>query len=113
MRAHVDHECSAAWCNHQEVTEEQARVLARDGNVAVTQLSGRAFPGIHIQGDTFAELQRQFADAVSQLRHTRDDTDAWVELDSAVGELTQMVRFYESVLEEHDVERPYFRGNAG
>jgi hypothetical protein len=71
------------------VTEEQARVLARDGNVAVTQLAGRAFPGIHIQGDTFAELQRQFADAVSQLGHTRDDTDAWEELDSAVDELSR------------------------
>jgi hypothetical protein len=113
MKSHVDRMSSAAWCNHQEVTKEQARVLARDGNVAVTQLAGRAFPGIHIQGDTFAELQRQFADAVNQLRRTRDDTDAWEKLDSAVEELTQMVRYYESVLEEHDVERPYFRGNAG
>jgi predicted RNase H-like HicB family nuclease len=94
------------------VTDEHANVLARDGNVAVTQLAGRAFPGVHIQGDTFAELQRQLADAVSQLRHTRDDADAWADLDSAVEELTQMLRFYESVLEEHDVQRPYFRNSA-
>ncbi|MCM4078239.1 DUF6959 family protein [Paractinoplanes hotanensis] len=94
------------------MTDEQARVLARDGNVAVTQLAGRAFPGIHIQGDTFAELQRQFADAVSRVRHARDDTDAWEALDSAVEDLTQILRFYESALEKHDVARPYFRDNA-
>ena len=91
------------------MTDEQARVLARDGNVAVTQLGGRAFPGLHLQGDTFAELQRQLADAVSRLSHARDDAEAWDNLDSAVEEMTQMLRFYESVLEEHDVERPYRR----
>lgn len=99
--------------HHQTVTDEQARVLARDGNVAVTQLAGRAFPGIHIQGDTFAELRQQFADAVGQVRHFRADNGAWDELDAAVGELTQMLRFYESVLDEHDVQRPYSGGNAG
>jgi hypothetical protein len=95
------------------VTDEQARVLARSGNLAVTQLAGRAFPGIHIQGDTFAGLQRQFADAISRVRHTLDGTDALDDLDYAVEELTQMLRFYESILEEHDVQRPYFRHDAG
>jgi len=71
------------------------------------------FPGIHIQGDTFAELQRQFADAVNRLRRTRDAADTWDDLDSAAEELTQMLRFYESVLEEHDVERPHFRESTG
>jgi predicted RNase H-like HicB family nuclease len=91
------------------VTDEQACVLARDGNVAVTQLDGRAFPGIHIQGDTFAELHRQLADAVSRLSHARDGAEALDDLDSAVEEMTQMLRFYESVLQAHDVERPYRR----
>jgi hypothetical protein len=45
------------------VTDEQARVRARDGNVAVTWLADRAYPGIHVQGHTFAELHPQFADA--------------------------------------------------
>ncbi|MEU8606926.1 hypothetical protein AB0C29_02845 [Actinoplanes sp. NPDC048791] len=95
------------------MTDEQARVLARDGNVAVTQLNGRAFPGLHIQGDTFAELQRQLAGAVSRLSHARDDAEAWDDLDSAVEELAQMLHFYESVLEERDVERPYRRKSLG
>ena len=29
----------------------QAWVLARDGNVAIVQLEGRAFLGVHMQGD--------------------------------------------------------------
>lgn len=92
---------------------EQARVLARGGNAAVTQLDGRAFPGIHIQGDTFAELQRQLADCVSRVRHAADDTDAWDDLDDVVEEVTQMLRFYEAVLEEHGIRRPYFRDDVG
>ncbi|MFI7598871.1 DUF6959 family protein [Actinoplanes sp. NPDC049681] len=73
---------------------DQARVLAPGGNAAVTHLDGRAFPGIHIQGDTFAELQRQLADSVSRVRHAADDTDAWDDLDYVVEEVTQILRFY-------------------
>jgi hypothetical protein len=50
------------------VADELARVLARGGNAAVVQLQGRAFPGLHVQGDTFAELQRQLADVAARLR---------------------------------------------
>jgi hypothetical protein len=53
------------------VDNEQAQVLARGGNTAVIQLKGRAFPGIHIQGDTFAELRRQLAEAIGRLRLDR------------------------------------------
>ncbi len=42
----------------------------RDGavgeSVAVTQLVGRAFPGVHIQGDTFANLQQQVTDVAGR-----------------------------------------------
>jgi hypothetical protein len=44
--AGVDREQPDAWCDHPRVTDEQVRVRARDGNIAVTQLDGRAFPGI-------------------------------------------------------------------
>ncbi|MFI1992969.1 DUF6959 family protein [Actinoplanes sp. NPDC020271] len=52
------------------MSDEQAHVLACGGNLAVTQLDGRAFPGIHIQGDTFAALQRQITQSVGRLRGT-------------------------------------------
>ncbi|WP_432837868.1 DUF6959 family protein [Dactylosporangium sp. CA-092794] len=95
------------------MTDEQARVLARGGNVAVTWLDGRAFPGIHVQGDTFAEVHRQIADAASRLRRTVGDNDALDDLDYAVGELANMLRFYESALAERDVRRPYLQDEAG
>jgi hypothetical protein len=95
------------------VTDEQARVLAHGGNVAVTWLDGRAFPGIHVQGDTFAELHRQLADAASRLRRTVGDSEALDDLDYAVEEMTNMLRFYESALAERDVRRPYLQDDAG
>lgn len=52
-------------CDHSEV-DERAQVLARDGNMAIVQLEGRAFPGICVQGDAFAELQRQLMDAAGR-----------------------------------------------
>lgn len=94
------------------MSEERARVLARGGNVAVTWLDGRAFPGIHVQGDTFAELHRQIADAADRLRRSARDGEALDDLDYAVEEMTDLLRFYESALAERDVRRPYTRDDA-
>jgi hypothetical protein len=93
------------------MTQEQARVLARSGNIAVTQLDGRAIPGIHIQGDTFAELQRQAAAAVGRLRQAPAESDALDEIDSLVEEMVQILGFFEATLAEHDIRLPYFREN--
>lgn len=95
------------------MTDEQARVLARDGNVAVTWLDGRAFPGIHVQGDTFAELHRLLADVASRLRHAAHNSEALDDLDYTVEEMTNILRFYESALAERNVQRPYHRHDAG
>ncbi|GAA3265364.1 hypothetical protein Dvina_16730 [Dactylosporangium vinaceum] len=95
------------------MTDEQARVLARGGNIAVTWLDGRAFPGIHVQGDTFAGLCRQIAEAASRLRHTGGDSEASDDLGYAVEEMAGMVRFYESALAERDIRRPYHHDDAG
>ncbi|MEV4134181.1 hypothetical protein AB0J72_18665 [Dactylosporangium sp. NPDC049742] len=95
------------------MNDEQARVVARGGNVAVTWLDGRAFPGIHVQGDTFAELHRQLADAAGRLRHAAGDSEALDDLDYAVEEMTNMLRFYESALTARDIQRPYHRNDAG
>ncbi|MEV6814779.1 hypothetical protein [Micromonospora sp. NPDC051296] len=95
------------------MTDEQARVLAHGGNVAVTWLNGSAFPGIHVQGDTFAELHRLLADVASRLRHTVGDSEALDDLEYTVEEMTNMLRFYESALAEWDVRRPHHRHDAG
>jgi hypothetical protein len=71
---------------------EQAQVLARDGNAAVVHLPGRVFPGVLLQGDTFAALQRQFADAAARLRRAAGDDEALDDLEYAVAEMAQVMR---------------------
>nr|BFE57292.1 hypothetical protein GCM10020063_018180 [Dactylosporangium thailandense] len=88
---------------------EQARVIVRGGNIAVTWLDGRAYPGLHVQGDTFSVLHRAFADAAARLRRAADDEEALDDLDYAVGEMTDMLRFYASALADQGLARPYVR----
>ncbi|WP_405431147.1 DUF6959 family protein [Micromonospora sp. NBC_00617] len=89
------------------MSQDQAQVLSRVTNFAVVQLSGRAFPGIHLQGDTFAALLVQLADAARLLRHDPGDRAALDELDDAVGELERFLGFYEATLAERGIQRPY------
>ncbi|SNT16565.1 hypothetical protein SAMN06264365_14818 [Actinoplanes regularis] len=79
------------------------------GNVAVTQLAGRAFPDVHIQGDTFANLRQEVADAARRLRREPDDGEALDDLDYAVDDMTRMLSFYEAILAERGIDLPYAR----
>ncbi|MEU8665253.1 DUF6959 family protein, partial [Actinoplanes philippinensis] len=88
------------------MAESEARVLAAGGNVAVTHLGGRAFPGVHLQGDTFANLREALAAAAGRLRRDPGDGEALDDLDHAVGEMTEVLRFYERVLAERGLRRP-------
>jgi hypothetical protein len=87
--------------------QEQACVLSRSGNWAVVQLPGRAFPGIYVQGDTFAVLQTQLAGAARALHERSGDVEALDQLDHAVEEIGTMLGFYELVLSQHGIRRPY------
>jgi hypothetical protein len=78
------------------MSETRARVLARNGNVAATHLDGRAFPGVHVQGDTFAGLLRAVTDAAGRLRRDPGDAEALDDLDHVAGEMALMLRFYEA-----------------
>lgn len=89
------------------MSQDQAQVLSRGTNCAVVQLSGRAFPGIHLQGDTFAALLVQLADAARLLRQDPGDRTALDELDDAVGEAERFLGFYEATLSERGIQRPY------
>ncbi|MBG0569255.1 DUF6959 family protein [Actinoplanes aureus] len=98
----------AKW-DHRRVSDEQGQVLAIGGNVAVTQLIGREFPGLHIQGDTFANLQHQVADVARRIRRDPSDGEALDDLDYVVDEMTQLLQFYEAVLAEREINLPYVR----
>lgn len=82
-------------------------MLSRGTNCAVVQLPGRAFPGIHLQGDTFAALQAQLAEAARLLRHDPGDRAALDELDDAVRQAERFLGFYEATLSERGIQRPY------
>ena len=96
-------------CDHLGVSDERMRVLAIGGNIAVAQIIGRAFPGVHIQGDTFADLHQQVADVARRLRRDPRDAEALDDLDYAVDEMARSLQFYEAVLAERDIALPYFR----
>ncbi|MFE9690341.1 DUF6959 family protein [Micromonospora sp. NPDC005806] len=89
------------------MSQEQAQVLSRGGNCAVVQLAGRAFPGIHLQGDTFAALWMQLADAARSLREDPGNGEALDDLDYAIGEAGGFLGFYEATLSERGIQRPY------
>jgi hypothetical protein len=89
------------------VEQEEAAVVARDGNWAVVHLPGRRFPGVHIQGDTFAALRAQFLGAARALRRDPSDLGALAELDAAVAEMDALLGYYEGVLADHGISIPY------
>jgi hypothetical protein len=87
--------------------QSETQLLSRAGNYAVVHLPGRAFPGIHVQGDTFAALRMQLVGAARTLRREPTDLDALDELDVAVEEMGVILGFYEQVLSERGIRRPY------
>jgi hypothetical protein len=89
------------------MNQERAQVLARGPNCSVVQLAGRKFPGIHLQGDTFATLVTQLADAARLLRHDPGDRAALDELDDAIGEAERFLGFYEETRSQLGIRRPY------
>ncbi|MGI5241049.1 DUF6959 family protein [Dactylosporangium sp. CA-139066] len=86
--------------------EEHARVLARSGNIAVTQLSGRAFPGLHVQGDTFAATYHALLLATAHLRTAGTTVE---DLDYTLAEIRSMLDFYEETLAANGISLPYAR----
>jgi hypothetical protein len=86
---------------------EHAHVLSRAGNWAVVHLPGRQFPGIEIQGDTFATLRTSLGEAVRSLRRDPVDPAGLDVLDSAIREMDLMLGFYEQVLADRGIKCPY------
>ncbi|GIG01008.1 DUF6959 family protein [Catellatospora citrea] len=91
----------------EPVRPTETTLLDRAGNIAVVHLPGRAFPGVHIQGDTLSVLRTQLADAARVLREAPGEADALDELDYAVAELNDLLAYYERVLARHGMRRPY------
>ncbi|QYK49780.1 MAG: hypothetical protein KF838_07980 [Phycisphaeraceae bacterium] len=82
---------------------DQANVLARDGNTAVVHLSGRAFPAIAMQGDTFFHMIQRIRAAHTAA--TRDECNE--ELQYLLADLEEQLAFYERTLKANSVSLPY------
>ncbi|MDI1461374.1 hypothetical protein QEZ54_10375 [Catellatospora sp. KI3] len=87
---------------------DEVEVLSRKGDRAVTQRPDRRYPSLQVPGDTFAELRGLFLRAARTLRERPGDPDALDDLDYGVREMTEMLEFYERVLAERGIDRPYF-----
>jgi hypothetical protein len=95
------------FCHHRGMDEDGAPIVSRAGNWAVVHMPGRRFPGIHVQGDTFAALREQLAGAARALRDEPCDPRALDEVDYVVDEMSAMLAFYEQALAERGIQRPY------
>lgn len=82
---------------------EQAKLLAREGNLAVVHLSGRHFPGLMMQGDTFHNLLEQ----VRMVRDAKDPEERQAELEYAIKEMEEALGFYARTLKALNLELPY------
>lgn len=87
--------------------EDGAPIVSRAGNWAVVHMPGRRFPGIQIQGDTFATMRTQLAGAARLLRNDPADPHALDEVDGVVEEMNAVLTYHEQVLAERGSKRPY------
>ncbi len=75
-------------------------LLAREGNVAVIQLPDRKFPGVFGQGDTLATIRQLFDGVV-------DPSGLPDEILEVRARLDELLSYYEAVLQERGIRRPY------
>jgi hypothetical protein len=102
------------------VDKVEVELYARECNVAVLHLPGRRFPGVFLQGDTFARLRNDVATARAAIEsggvnEARDCLDsALQELDSALQEMDYLLGMYISALTTAGLPIPFrWRGSSG
>jgi NAD(P)-dependent dehydrogenase (short-subunit alcohol dehydrogenase family) len=86
-----------------------ARIFAHDGNLAVIHLPGREFPAIAVQGDTFHTLVAQAEEILAALAAADARGDIVDGVDDLVTRLRAVRAFYEDVLRDAGIARPYTR----
>ncbi|MFC7760061.1 DUF6959 family protein [Catellatospora bangladeshensis] len=89
------------------MTVIEADLFTDAGNNAVVRLPHRAFPGILIQGDTFANLRVQLAEAASLLSESPASSDALGQLQSVINDFDEILHRYEQALASRGLRRPY------
>ncbi len=88
-------------------SEGAARVLAVAGNAAVVQLPGRRFPGVLVQGDTFALLCERLDDALAGWLQRQAADPSAEEAREVAAEFRRLQTFYEQTLGAEGIRLPY------
>ena len=88
-------------------SSEDARVYARDGNLAVVHLPGRQLPAVALQGDTFHTLVAQAEEVSAALLNSGTDPEIAGEMEDLVTRLHAVRAFYEGVLRIEGIPPPY------
>ncbi|MEV6446103.1 hypothetical protein [Amycolatopsis sp. NPDC051716] len=78
----------------------EVELLGREGNVTVLRMPDRKFPGIFIQGDTMATFRDLFEEVggIDELPE---------EIQEARDRVVEFLQYYEAVLRESGIARPY------
>ncbi len=88
------------------VETQEFELLSAASNAVVVRYLGRNFPGVLIQGDTL----RTILDEIEELKEeaTVGDLEAVKDISNVLQEkFTELLTYYERVLEEHGCELPY------
>ncbi|MCF3131082.1 DUF6959 family protein [Streptomyces olivochromogenes] len=84
----------------------EAELFTDGGNDAVVRLPGRRFPGVLLQGDSLHILRGDVADVLDACE--RGDLDEAREFaGSVLASLDMLLVRYATVLDEHNIRRPY------
>ncbi|MGW7380676.1 DUF6959 family protein [Streptomyces sp. NPDC054794] len=84
----------------------EAELFTDGGNDAVVRLPGRRFPGVLLQGDSLHILRGDVADVLDACE--RGDLDeARESAGSVLASLDALLVRYATVLDEHNIRRPY------
>ena len=84
----------------------EAKLLTPPHNYAVVHLPERAFPGIVVQGDSFHTIVRDIEDALD------DPQEREAILSDLLDRLREVRSYYEKVLVENGIDRPYSRDHG-
>ena len=91
------------------LSSEGAPVYARDGNLAVVHLPERTFPAVALQGDTYHLMVAQAEEVYTALLAAGADAEIVADVEDLVARLRAVRAFYERVLRDRGIARPYAR----
>jgi len=81
-------------------------VFSQASNQAVVRMPGRTFPGIVVQGDSLAILVHS-AEMIHELAETTAIEELVEECRELLESLKGRLQFYEQVIAEHGILKPY------